>query len=556
MDLLEIRKLLKTRSIYDLPLRVTFYARVSSEKDAQLNSLDNQVAYYTEYIKKKASWTFVPGYVDEGITGMMTTKREQFHQMVEDAKRGQFDLLITKEISRFARNTLDSIHYTRELLSHGVGVFFENDGINTLDEDAELRLTIMSAIAQDEVRKLSSRVKFGHQQAIKKSVVLGNGKIYGYTQERGKLSIDPEQARMVRMLYEHYATGAYSLKQMEDILADAGHFNQSGKPISHVTLSKIITNPKYKGYYVGNKVRVVDMFTKKQKFLDQSEWVMHKDETGEIVPAIVSEELWDRANEIHARRSEDVKKRLNICTHGNMLTGKMYCALCGAPYYRKDSVDPHGKRNSRWVCSTKLKDGTKACPSFALFETEVMPILYEVFTESATDIDKLLTQYMEYYRQIVRGINTGAEKAEFVARAERIKLKKKKLLEFNIDGKITDTDYVEQNSDLSRELTEIEASMYELEKRQKSNTDMESKFKAMRAVFEDAKKAAVSGSITQEFVAQYIDRIDVTPTEEGVELDVKLATTQNVKKVVEYSIRTGTLFKKMIEAQERQMSGK
>ena len=183
MDVHSVRQLMRTKSIYEIPMRVTFYARVSSEKDEQLNSLDNQISYYRNFIKKNANWEFVEGYIDEGLSGMSTKKRENFHNMISDAKAGLFDLVITKEITRFARNTLDSIQYTRDLLSYGVGVFFQNDNINTLDEDSELRLTIMSGIAQDELRKLSSRIKFGHQEAIKKNVVLGNSRIFGYRKD-------------------------------------------------------------------------------------------------------------------------------------------------------------------------------------------------------------------------------------------------------------------------------------------------------------------------------------------------------------------------------------
>ena len=174
MDIHEVRQMLRTKSIYDIPLRVTYYARVSSETDEQLNSLDNQVSYYEEFIKRNAKWSFVAGYVDEGISGISTKHRENFNRMIDDAADDNFDLVITKEISRFARNTLDSIQYTRQLLSCGVGVFFQNDNINTFDEDSELRLSIMSSIAQDELRKLSSRVKFGQQQAIKNGVVSKN----------------------------------------------------------------------------------------------------------------------------------------------------------------------------------------------------------------------------------------------------------------------------------------------------------------------------------------------------------------------------------------------
>ena len=143
--------------------------------------LENQTAFFTDFIKKAGAWKLVPGYIDEGITGITTRKREDFRRMLDDAQSGKFDLIITKEISRFARNTIDSIQNTRNLLSWGVGVIFQNDSINTLDEDSEFRLTIMAGVAQEEVRKLSSRVKFGHKQAIKSGVVLGNSRIYGYT---------------------------------------------------------------------------------------------------------------------------------------------------------------------------------------------------------------------------------------------------------------------------------------------------------------------------------------------------------------------------------------
>ena len=346
MDIHAVRQQLRTKSIYDIPLRVTYYARVSSESDEQLNSLENQIRYYEDLIRKNRAWTFVPGYIDEGLSGISTKKRENFNRMVEEAAEDRFDLVITKEISRFARNTLDSIQYTRQLLSYGVGVFFQNDNINTLDEDSELRLSIMSSIAQDELRKLSSRVKFGHQQAIKQNVVLGNSRIFGYRKDQKRLVIDETEAPMVRELFELYATDQYSMKQIETLFWEKGYRNLNGNKIAHSTMANMISNPKYKGYYVGNKVKVVDMFTKKQKFLPPEEWVMFKDETGEIVPAIVSEELWDKANEILKRRSEDVKNRQGICNHANLLTGKLWCTHCGQPYYRRESRDKSGNKNS------------------------------------------------------------------------------------------------------------------------------------------------------------------------------------------------------------------
>ena len=319
---------------------------------------------------------------DEVLSGVSTKRRENFNRMIDDAEEGKFDLIITKEISRFARNTLDSIQFTRRLLNAGVGVFFQNDNINTFDEDSELRLSIMSSIAKDELRKLSSRVKFGHQQAIKQSVVLGNNRIFGYKKDKGRLVIDDEQAQMVRELFEMYATGEYSMKQLEKIFWDKGYRNYNGNKIAHSTMSGMIANPKYKGYYVGNKVKVVDMFTKKQKFLPPDEWVMFRDESGEIVPTIVSDELWERANEVLRNRSEDVKNRQGICNHANLLTWKLYCTHCVTPYYRRDSVDKKGNKNSKWVCSGKIKGGRESCPSFAIYEEEIKPLIFEVFKDT------------------------------------------------------------------------------------------------------------------------------------------------------------------------------
>ena len=214
------------KSIYDLPLRVAYYARVSTERDQQLNSLENQVSYYESFIRDSANWKFAGGYIDEGISGTSTLKRENFLRMIADAEAGHFDLIVTKEISRFARDTLDSIQYTRRLLKAGVGVFFQSDNINTLNSDAELRLTIMASLAQDEVRRLSERVRFGMQRAYEAGRVLGNENIYGYNKEKGKLTVNEEQAAFVRTLFNLYDSGKYGFRTIARVLGEMGFTNQ------------------------------------------------------------------------------------------------------------------------------------------------------------------------------------------------------------------------------------------------------------------------------------------------------------------------------------------
>ncbi len=556
MDILNIRALLRTKSIYDIPLRVTYYARVSSETDEQLNSLDNQITYYECLIKKNKAWTFVPGYVDEGLSGISTKKRKHFNEMIEDAKNGVFDLIITKEISRFARNTLDSLQYTRELLTLGVGVFFQNDNINTLDEDAELRLTIMSSIAQDELRKLSSRVKFGHQQAIKSGVVLGNSRIFGYKKDGKRLIIDESQAPMVRDLFRLYATGEYSMKQLEKIFYDQGYRNYNGNKIAHTTMSGIISNPKYKGYYVGNKVRIVDMFTKKQKFLPPEEWVMFKDETGDLVPAIVSEELWDKANEVLRRRSEDVKNRQGICNHANLLTGKLYCSHCGTAYYRRESKSKDGTVNSKWVCSNKINNGAEACPSFAIYEDEIKPILFEVFNETRVDVESMLETYIEMFKSMQADNETAKqieEQKRIITLAEQ---KKNKLLELVTVGAITTTNFKSMTSTCDCEVEEAEKLLAELEEQLFSEDEFKKHITEIRTRLDAAIKDASSGIITTEFVNQYIDKIFVTIEEDGLaKLEIKIFTGKNTEKWLSKlrersKGRMGHTLKKMVKAYE------
>lgn len=297
MDLYKIRQeLMLGKQITKIPLRVTYYSRVSTESKEQINSLVNQENHFKEMIQNNKDWIYITGYTDEGISGTSSEKRTNFIKMVNDAKENKFDLIITKEISRFSRNTLDSIKYTRELLSYGVGVLFFNDNINTILPDSELRLTIMSSLAQEEIRKLSDRVKFGMHESIKKGNILGNQKIYGYKKDKllNKYVINKKQAKTIKEIYELYANQNKTLRDIIKILNSKNIKTINNKNFSPSSISRLIKNPKYKGYYVGKKSEVIDYISKKVKQLPKEEWIIYKEEN--IVPAIVSENLWNKAN--------------------------------------------------------------------------------------------------------------------------------------------------------------------------------------------------------------------------------------------------------------------
>lgn len=538
----------------NLPLRVTFYARVSTEFNVQLNSLDNQIKYYTDFIKSNPNWEYVEGYVDEGISGISTAKRERFNEMIEDGKQGLFDLVITKEVSRFARNTLDSIQFTRELLANGVAVFFQNDNINTIDEDSELRLTIMSSMAQDESRKISNRVRFGHHQAIKNGTVLGTNNMFGYTKKDGKLTINEEEADFIRELFEMYSTGKFSMKQMEKHFYEKGIRNRKGKKLSHSTMSNIIRNPKYKGYYVGNKVVITDLFTKKQKFLPEDEWVMYKDKTGETVPAIVSEELWEKANEVLYMRSQDVITAQHKTVHQNLFTGKLICAHCGKPYYRKDAVGKGGEKMSKWVCSGKINNGAASCPSHAIYESEIKPVIEDIFKSGQQNIEELSACVLNLVSELLESNDNKNELISLNKQLETQHKMKTKLLKFNAEGNISDSEFFRMTEECDEEISKLQAQIDTIKDSEKTEQEIKKELSNIKAILKAAEKHIDGEEIDKAFIDRYIKEIIVYPEKDVTRLEIRLNAGTMVEKILENTrSRTGHMSKKMIKAYEESM---
>lgn len=556
MDIYAVRERIKKENInfMSLPLRVTFYARVSTEFNVQLNSLDNQITYYTDFIKNNPNWEYVEGYVDEGISGVSTAKRERFNEMIEDGKQGLFDLVITKEVSRFARNTLDSIRFTRELLSSGVAVFFQNDNINTIDEDSELRLTIMSSMAQDESRKISNRVRFGHHQAIKNGTVLGTNNMFGYNKKDGKLTINEEEAEFIKELFEMYATGKFSMKQMEKHFYEKGIRNRKGKKLSHSTMSNIIRNPKYKGYFVGNKVVITDLFTKKQKFLPEDEWVMYKDETGETVPAIVSEEIWNKANEVLYMRSQDVITAQHKTVHQNLFTGKLICAHCGKPYYRKDAVGKGGEKMSKWVCSGKINNGADSCPSHAIYESEIKPVIEDIFKSGQQNIEELSACVLNLVSELLESNDNKNELISLNKQLETQHKMKTKLLKFNAEGNMSDSEFFRMTKECDEEISKLQAQIDAIKDSEKTEQEMKKELSNIKSILKAAEKHIDGEEIDKAFIDRYIKEIIVYPEKDVTRLEIRLNAGTSVSKILKNTAsRTGQISKKMIKAYEESM---
>lgn len=464
MEPYRIRELLRTGvSIRQIPLRVTYYARVSTEKEEQASSLDNQITYYTNLIQNCGLWSLVEGYVDEGISGGSTKKRDSFNRMIRDGKAGRFDLILTKEISRFSRNTVDSIRYTQELLRHGIGVVFENDGINTFDPDAELRLTIMSSLAQDEIRRLSERVKFGHRQCIKNGKVLGNDRLYGYNKKNCVLTVNEEQAAVVRRIFDLYANHGLGLRKISQILYEQGITSSRGNQFNTRTITNMLNNPKYKGYYCGRKTTCIDYRTKETIFLPESEWVVYKDEN---IPAIVSEELWDKAHALLRKRGGQLRQSGASFHNRYAYSGKIVCAEHGTSYQRQ--LRESG--TEVWQCRVYREKGAKACTAPILHTTELDHVMADIFQKVSHDKARMTDKLVSMLSQTEEQTDYGKEITGINIEIASLEKKKEKLLELSVDEAISNQEFKGRNDVLNGKIEQLKQRLA-VKRRERQNAE-------------------------------------------------------------------------------------
>lgn len=526
MEVRKIRAEMRNgRSFYDMPLRVTFYARVSTDQDEQINSLENQVQYYTELIQSRPNWRFVPGYVDEGISGGSTKKRDNFNRMIRDAKAGVFDFIITKEISRFSRSTLDSIRYTQELLDYNVGVFFQNDNINTLDTDSEFRLVIMAGVAQDEIRKLSERLKFGFRQAIKNGHVLGNDKLYGYDKNDCVLTVNEEEAEIVRIIFDLYGNQRLGTRTISKRLMELGYTSREGNAFNTLTIRHILENPKYKGWYCGNKSQSVDYRTKRNVLLDESEWVTYPDPS---IPAIVSEELWNRANALYKKRREEMKSHSSGLSFHNRYpySTKIYCEEHGTTFHRQVIQTKKGQQEV-WQCKVYRSHGRAACSAPQIRSSDLDLILSDIFKELVRDKEKIIDSLVTVLTNIPKEVDYGKLRCQVENEMDDLERKKNRLLDLSIAGALTVEEFKERNDAFNVQILECQGKLTAIRQEEENRTSEELDIPAIRRALDEALR--FTGEIDTALVATILDRVVVKKesTKDDIHLDIflKLGST-------------------------------
>lgn len=509
MDLYTVRKQLNMGiSLTSIKLRVTDYARVSTDTHEQKKSLQNQMEHFEQYIKENPNWTYISGYVDDGITGTSDIKRDNFMKMIEDARSGKFDLIVTKEISRFSRNTLDSIKYTRELLSYGVAVLFVNDNINTAQPDSELRLTIMASMAQDEIRRLSERVKFGMNRAIERGEILGNDLFYGYKKDKdtGVLGIIEDEAKVVRRIYDLYAVEELSLSKIVKILNNEGLKTCQGKKWCISTISRMIENPKYKGYYCARKSEIIDYMTKKIKYFEKDDWVIYEDKIR--IPPIIDDDLWDRANDRLILRKKSFRERRkdkNIYKNRYLYSAKIYCGEHDVVFHRREFR--RNKKDITWVCSEYLKNGKSTCDSPNIRESELDVIFKDLISKLQIDSNEIVDILMNYYKHLE--IDTGIDE-EILSREKEINnlyIKKDKILELNIQGGLSNIEFYERNSSFNENIKVLENELDKLKKDKEKVKGTTDRTKELENIL---KQKVNSKSIINKIVSLLLDHIVVS----------------------------------------------
>ncbi len=442
--------------------RVGAYCRVSTDNEDQANSFESQQRYFKEYITRQPDWKLVEIFADEGISGTSTKKRKAFNRMIDAARAGEMDLLITKEISRFARNTLDSIYYTRELKRIGVGVIFLNDNINTLEPDAELRLTIMSSIAQEESRKTSERVKWGQKRRMEQGVVFGRD-LLGYDVCSGRMFVNTEGAEIVRLIFDKFVKEGKGARVIARELREAGikSYNHQGEWSDNAIL-RLLRNEKYCGDLVQKKTYTPDYLSHDKKYnRGQEEFVILRDHH----EPIISREMFMEAAQILDSRAISQEGKAK---HSNRycFSGKIKCGICGSSYVARSKDRKDGSQYKAWRCYEAVRHGNShvdkagngvGCTGGSMRNEDALYIMQLVVNSLKFGKTLGFDNLISAIREVVLPVNSPIDIEKLHAQIAGIKEKQSRLLDVYMSGDIGKPEFIAARDKCEKEIQEIES---------------------------------------------------------------------------------------------------
>lgn len=437
-------------------LRVAAYCRVSTDKDDQANSLDSQRKYFGEYINAHDDWILDNIYYDEGISGTQTKKRAGFNAMIDEALHGHIDLILTKEVCRFARNTVDTLSYTRKLKDSGVGVVFTIDNIDTRDCDGELRLTIMASIAQEESRKTSERVKWGQKRRMEQGVVFGRD-LLGYYVKNGKLSINEEEAAVVRAIFYKYTVEGKGTRVIARELAEEGLRPKRVKQWSNTVILRVLRNEKYVGDLCQKKTITPNYLTHDKKYNKGEEEMVYLYDHHQ---PIISRELWNQTQAELRKKSPTSEQ---IMKHGNRYwcSGKLYCGICGSHYVSRTKPLKNGVKYKAWRCYAAANYGrpkermgeTVGCENSSINERALLTCMKFLISHIKINYNSLRDEIVNDIKAL--HTTSARETDQIRIRMDALNEKKRKAVDLALEGVISRQDLAEQTKWYDQQLQEL-----------------------------------------------------------------------------------------------------
>ncbi|TDT71511.1 DNA invertase Pin-like site-specific DNA recombinase [Hypnocyclicus thermotrophus] len=415
-----------TASEVQIPkLRVAAYCRVSTESDEQATSYEAQIEHYTELINKNPEWKLAGIYADDGISGTNTKKREEFNRMIDECMAGNIDMIVTKSISRFARNTLDCLRYIRQLKDKNIPVFFEKESINTMDAKGEVLLTIMASLAQQESQSLSQNVKLGLQYRYQQGIVqVNHNRFLGYTKdEEGHLIIEPKGAEVVKRIYREYLEGASLIEIARGLMADNILTSAGKEKWRSETIKKILQNEKYIGDALLQKTYTVDFLTKKRVKNDGIVPQYYVENNHEpIIPRdlyLQVQEEMERRKNIHSGKSG--KKRVYSSKYA--LSTIVICGRCG-DIFRRVHWNNHGCKSIVWRCASRLDKTAADCLARTIREED----LKSAVVQAVNKVFESKTQFMDILNRNISVVMNQIDSSEIELINQKLEQLQKELL--------------------------------------------------------------------------------------------------------------------------------
>lgn len=506
-------------------LRVAAYCRVSTDSEDQLNSYKSQVMYYTDLIKKKPEWSLADIYADEAITGTQVTKRENFQRMINDCMNGEIDMIITKSISRFARNTLDTLKYVRMLKEKGIAVFFEDENINTLTMDGELLLVVLSSVAQQEVENISSNVKKGLKMKMQRGELVGfQGCLgYDYNKETKSISVNEKEAEIVRYIFNRYIEGA-GCTVIANELENLGYKTKYGSSRwVQSTVIGIIKNEKYKGDLLLGKTFTVDPISKRrlENFGEEDKFYIRDHHQ-----PIISEEIFEEAQKILAKRNvnrgvhQDGQKR-NKFSRKYAFSCMIKCGFCGGTLTRRNWHSSSAYTKTIWQCVTATKNGKKHCPYCKGIPEEVIENAFvKSYQLLCSDQHEVVNEFLQKVEDVLEDDACKKRAPKIEKEMADLHRRKEKLLDLRLDNNIDREIYEKKNQELSEQLEKLQNEQSQLTELNKNRESTKTRLREFR-------KKLSSGEILESFdrvvFESVIEKIIIGGyNEEGVEEPLKI----------------------------------